>query len=80
MSQFDGINFASPEGQKIKRFIESRLIELRNQLESPTMSEKETQTARGAIQELKRLIRDPAVVVNTPAYSGPIRQFTAGRE
>jgi hypothetical protein len=77
MSAFDTIDFTGKEGAAIRERLLHRLSELRSRLEDPGLSDRETQVTRGAIQEIKGLLREPVPVVNAPRYSGPVRQFNA---
>lgn len=75
-SVFKTIDFETPSGQQVKAFLTERLEELRNQVESTGLGERETQATRGAIQEVRRLLNASPPVVNGPRYSG--MSFTQG--
>ena len=66
---FDAIDYATPAGQQIKARLEDRLGQLRAKLEDQNLAERETQAVRGAIGEIKSLLRGPATPVFTPGYS-----------
>lgn len=70
MGVFDTINFNTDDGAIVKRILEGRLAELRNQLESATMMERETFLTRGAILEIKRLLSVAPPHVAPLRYSG----------
>jgi hypothetical protein len=70
MGVFDTINLQTDDGAKLKRLLSARLDELRNQLESPTMGDRETQATRGAIAEIKRLLSVAPPHVAPLRYSG----------
>ena len=67
---FNAMDFDSNVGAQLKKIIEGRLDELRRQLEDPTMSDRDTQATRGAIQELRRMLRPAPPQVTTPRYGG----------
>jgi len=71
MSPFDFIDFTTPEGAKLGRMLSARCDELRSQLENPDLSERDTQLTRGALRELKTLMKKPAQRVTVPTYSFP---------
>lgn len=70
MGVFDTINFSSEDGIKLKRILNTRLDELRTQLESTTLGDRETAATRGAIQEIKRLLAVAPPHVAPLRYSG----------
>lgn len=67
---FDVIDFTTQQGVKLKARLEGRLAELREQLEGTAMGEAQTNQVRGAISELKALLRKAPPIVNSPVYSG----------
>ena len=69
MSPFDGIDFNTPVGDKVRQLLEQRLAELRTKLEGITMTEAETQQARGAILELKSLLKPAMRITKLPTYN-----------
>ena len=71
MSPFESIDFTTPEGAKLRKMLTARCDELRSQLESTEMSERDTMLTRGALRELKSLLKAPAQVVKLPSYSFP---------
>lgn len=75
-SVFKTIDFETQTGQQVKVFLLERLEELRNQIESPSLNERDTQAARGALGEIRRLLNASPPVVQGPRYSG--MSFTKG--
>jgi len=77
-SVFDTINFTTETGVKVKAIISERLEELRAALESPNMGELETAKTRGAIAELKQLLRVAPPMQAPLRYSGHRRSEQEG--
>jgi len=72
LSAFYNIDFNTNEGAKLGRALVERLDELRSRLEDVALSERDTQAARGAISEIKRMLNRPIVkVTSVPSYSSP---------
>jgi hypothetical protein len=70
MSVTEELDLSSDAGAKLKRAIIARIEYKTKQLESPDMTERETQLARGAIQELRNLLADRPPHVAPLRYSG----------
>lgn len=68
MPEFDGIDFETEQGRKIKRQMESRLQQLREQNDNEQLTEKETASIRGKIHELKAMLRPRAPMQAIPRY------------
>jgi hypothetical protein len=65
-----GVNFDTDEGRQLKKQLLSRLDELKNRLESPELTERDTAVTRGAIGEIKRLLSVAPPHVAPLRYSG----------
>jgi uncharacterized protein YicC (UPF0701 family) len=67
---FYAIEFNTTEGGKLKAALESRLSDLRAQLESLNLDERATASIRGRIAEIRSLLsKAPGKVEPMPAYS-----------
>ncbi len=75
-SAFNSIDYDLHSGNEIKKLIEARLEELRVKLETHDMIERDTQQTRGAIRELRQLLRDKPPVVHATRYGNT--SFTRG--
>ncbi len=80
MQAFDVIDFRTAEGHKLGEFLRRRLEELRGQLEDPAASNDTTQQTRGAIREIRALLRERPQTLVSPRYSGAPGRFTQARE
>lgn len=78
MSAFDGIDFTTPQGAKLRAVLEARLQELRTRNDDPGLPERETHNTRGAITEVKRLLAGAAPLVPLQSYS--VRPNTGGTQ
>jgi hypothetical protein len=67
---FQVIDFETLAGQALKRQLEARVEELRAKLEDVALSERDTQATRGALAEIRKLLRPAPQHVATPRYSG----------
>lgn len=71
MNAFEGLNFETPEGARLKQMLLARIEELKSRNEDPTLSERETAVTRGGIRELKSLLGGSMPVVPLSTYSNP---------
>lgn len=67
------IDLKTQEGLRLKELLDARLLELRGRLEGD-LPERETQRVRGAIDEIKRLLSEPAPQYQIGNYSNPARR------
>lgn len=65
---FHAIDFTTTEGAKLKRILLARLSEQRDKLDDPGLLEKDTALIRGAIVELKHLLKEAMPVAQVPSY------------
>lgn len=75
---FNTMDFESAVGVRLKTFIETRLGELSVKLEDQQMDFASTQATRGAIKELRSLLRPAPQHVSTPRYGN--MNFTEMRD
>lgn len=71
MSVFEGVNFETPEGRKLKVLLQERLDSLRKQNDNVEMGERQTAVLRGGIQELKTLLAGAKLPVQVASYNNP---------
>lgn len=71
MFAFEGINFDTPEGIRLKAYLEERRDLLRRQNDNKELSERETAAIRGAIGEITMMLGGSKPVVKLPQYSNP---------
>jgi hypothetical protein len=64
------IDFESVPGQALKQLLEVRVEELRTKLEDVSLTERDTQAVRGALVELRSLLRPAPQQVTSLRYSG----------
>ena len=69
MNPFEGIDFLTPEGAKVKRLIEARLAQLRTKREDIGLSDRDSCIALGGILELRALLKKPVAVVPLASYN-----------
>ena len=73
---FQVIDFDTLAGQVLKRQLEDRVEQLRDKLEDVSLSERDTQATRGALAEIRSLLRPAPQHVTSPRYSG--MEFSRG--
>ncbi|MEY4931697.1 MAG: hypothetical protein RLZZ403_17 [Pseudomonadota bacterium] len=67
---FIAIDFDTVPGQAMKALLEGRIEELRAKLEDVSLTERDTQAVRGALTELRTLLRPTPQHVPSLRYSG----------